>query len=190
MSITLIVATYAICWWLVLFMVLPFGVAPEAQPAPGHVRSAPAKPHLRRKFLITSVLAVVPTILVYVVVAASEAQAEDVIYHAGGDGDCAPLTTYHMPEGVTAKAGEGAGGKKVAPADLNPSPLAEQFKSVDIPLKIPSAKYLNSSTHNVDMSESFIEGGTLHVGADGTTTLNGHPVGGDTVLPEKCKKKE
>lgn len=187
MSLLQTVITYAICWWMVLFMVLPFGVEPEAKPEPGHAPSAPAKPRLKRKFIVTSVLALVPTIALYFAV--SDARAEDTIYHVGGSGDCDPQPAYKTPEGVNAKAGEGVNGEKVAPADLAPSPFAEQFKSVDIPLKIPSTKYIKADKHNVDMSQSFIEGGTIHVDQDGTTTLNGHSVNDAGVIPEKCKKK-
>ena len=44
-------------WWLIFFMVLPFGAAPEEHPQPGNVESAPARPRLLLKALITTVLA-------------------------------------------------------------------------------------------------------------------------------------
>lgn len=50
--------TFIIVWWLVLFMVLPFGAAPSEEITPGTARSAPAKPRIWIKFLITTLLAI------------------------------------------------------------------------------------------------------------------------------------
>jgi predicted secreted protein len=51
-------------WWLVLFTVLPFGARPPDQVEPGMAPSAPAKPRIALKFLITTVIAVVLTTLI------------------------------------------------------------------------------------------------------------------------------
>ncbi|HMR31837.1 MAG TPA: DUF1467 family protein [Geminicoccaceae bacterium] len=51
------IVTYTVVWWLIFFMVLPFGAQPEADPAPGHAESAPARPRLWLKAGITTVLA-------------------------------------------------------------------------------------------------------------------------------------
>ena len=55
---------FAIVWWLVLFMVLPFGAAPPADAEPGMADSAPAKPRLLLKVAITTVLAALITALI------------------------------------------------------------------------------------------------------------------------------
>jgi predicted secreted protein len=55
---------FAIVWWLVLFMVLPFGAAPPDEVEPGTASSAPAKPRMAVKLGITTVLAVLLTGLV------------------------------------------------------------------------------------------------------------------------------
>jgi predicted secreted protein len=55
---------FAIVWWLVLFMVLPFGAAPPDEVEPGMASSAPAKPRISVKLAITTVLAVLLTGLV------------------------------------------------------------------------------------------------------------------------------
>ena len=55
---------FAIVWWLVLFMVLPFGAAPPDQVEPGTAPSAPARPRMALKVAITTVLAAVVTALV------------------------------------------------------------------------------------------------------------------------------
>ncbi|MGB0682794.1 MAG: DUF1467 family protein [Magnetovibrionaceae bacterium] len=56
-----ILAVYAIIWWLVLFMVLPFGVKPiEAEDvAKGQAHGAPQKPLLIKKLLITTAISCV-----------------------------------------------------------------------------------------------------------------------------------
>jgi predicted secreted protein len=69
MKITSAIAIYFIIWWLVLFLVLPFGIknADEAgEPvAPGNEAGAPVKPALLRKVLYTTLLASVVFALVY-----------------------------------------------------------------------------------------------------------------------------
>ena len=51
---------YSVAWWLVLFMVLPFGIQAPETPGKGHVPSAPKAFNLKKKALITSVLALIP----------------------------------------------------------------------------------------------------------------------------------
>jgi predicted secreted protein len=55
---------FAIVWWLVLFMVLPFGAAPPGHVEPGMADSAPAKPRLLLKVAITTILAALITALI------------------------------------------------------------------------------------------------------------------------------
>ena len=55
------IVTFVTVWWLFFFMALPFGVAPEKHPLPGHVESAPTRPRLLRKALIATVLALIAT---------------------------------------------------------------------------------------------------------------------------------
>ena len=52
------VVVFIIIWWVVLFMVLPFGVNRTANPEAGHDRGAPARPMVFRKVLITSGIAI------------------------------------------------------------------------------------------------------------------------------------
>ena len=56
--------TFLVIWWLILFMVLPFGAAPPDEVRQGHASSAPAKPRLLLKLLITTVLAIGATVAV------------------------------------------------------------------------------------------------------------------------------
>jgi predicted secreted protein len=55
---------FAIVWWLILFMVLPFGAAPPDEVEPGMATSAPAKPRMALKLAITTLLAVLVTALI------------------------------------------------------------------------------------------------------------------------------
>ena len=56
--------TFLVIWWLILFMVLPFGAAPPEEVGEGHAASAPAKPRLLIKLAITTVLAIGATMAV------------------------------------------------------------------------------------------------------------------------------
>lgn len=53
------VVVYIVIWWVVLFMVLPWGVSRTENPEAGHDHGAPAKPMLVRKLLVTSVISAV-----------------------------------------------------------------------------------------------------------------------------------
>jgi predicted secreted protein len=56
--------TFVIVWWLVLFMVLPFGASPPDEIEPGMAPSAPARPRMGLKVLITTVIAAGLTALI------------------------------------------------------------------------------------------------------------------------------
>ena len=53
-----IAVVFAITWWLVFFMALPFGVRTPDEPEPGHAPSAPIRPRVALKAAITTVIAV------------------------------------------------------------------------------------------------------------------------------------
>jgi predicted secreted protein len=55
---------FVVVWWLVLFMVLPFGARPPDQVEPGTAPSAPARPRMGLKVVITTALALVLTALI------------------------------------------------------------------------------------------------------------------------------
>lgn len=61
MTVYELLITFVVVWWLVFFMALPFGAQPEEAPLKGHAESAPAKPRILLKALITTVLAVAIT---------------------------------------------------------------------------------------------------------------------------------
>ena len=56
--------TFIIVWWLVLFMVLPFGASPPDEIEPGMAPSAPARPRMGLKIAVTTVIAAVLTALI------------------------------------------------------------------------------------------------------------------------------
>ena len=62
MSLTTSLAIYFIVWWVVLFLVLPWGIRSQAESgeiAHGTDPGAPAVPNLRAKLLWTTVVAAV-----------------------------------------------------------------------------------------------------------------------------------
>jgi predicted secreted protein len=61
------IAVYVVIWWLVIFMVLPWGVKPvsTAEVARGHAAGAPERPRMWRKLLVTSLIALVLWGIVY-----------------------------------------------------------------------------------------------------------------------------
>ena len=61
------VVVFIVIWWLVLFMVLPFGVRRNETPQAGHDPGAPAQPMLWRKAAVTTAISVVLFAIVYAV---------------------------------------------------------------------------------------------------------------------------
>ena len=62
MSILFFSFTFLIIWWVVLFAVLPFGVR-TTEVQEGNASSAPDNPHLARKFIIATIIALAITSL-------------------------------------------------------------------------------------------------------------------------------
>lgn len=61
MGVATSLLVYAIIWWLVIFMVLPWGNRPidAADVAKGHAAGAPARPRMLAKAGITTVIATI-----------------------------------------------------------------------------------------------------------------------------------
>lgn len=53
--------TYVVVWWMVLFVTLPFAATPPNEVGQGHSSGAPAKTHLGKKLLATTVISVFVT---------------------------------------------------------------------------------------------------------------------------------
>ena len=72
MSIVSHLLVFIVAWWLVLFMVLPFGVknhfeADELDHENGIEHAAPVKPQMLKKVLITTIIAFIIWGIYYVV---------------------------------------------------------------------------------------------------------------------------
>ena len=63
-------AIYIVCWWVVLFAILPLGMSQGAQERPddGGQWGAPLQPNLKRKFITTSWVALILWAVVMVLV--------------------------------------------------------------------------------------------------------------------------
>ena len=61
------VVVFIVIWWLVLFMVLPFGVRRTETPEAGHDAGAPAMPMMWRKAAATTAISFVLFAIVYVI---------------------------------------------------------------------------------------------------------------------------
>jgi predicted secreted protein len=61
---------FLLLWWWVFLMSLPFGVRTLDTPEAGHAPSAPARPMLWRKVLVTTIIAAVLTVLVNWIISA------------------------------------------------------------------------------------------------------------------------
>ncbi|MEK9796808.1 MAG: DUF1467 family protein, partial [Alphaproteobacteria bacterium] len=62
------IVVYIVIWWVVLFMVLPWGVVSQAEHGevqPGSSESAPARPLIWQKLAITTGLSAVFYLIVY-----------------------------------------------------------------------------------------------------------------------------
>jgi predicted secreted protein len=76
------IIVFVIVWWVVIFMVLPWGARPPETPEPGHAPSAPENPRLGRKALITTVIAAVVWLAIYGVVESELISFRELV---GGD---------------------------------------------------------------------------------------------------------
>ena len=64
------IAVYIVIWWLVIFMVLPWGVQPieEGDVEKGHAASAPLRPRMLRKMAVTTAIAAVLWLIAYAII--------------------------------------------------------------------------------------------------------------------------
>ena len=62
------IIVYVLVWWVALFAVLPLWIVPAEPGELGHAAGAPKQPLLRRKVLLTSLVAAVIWMAIYVLV--------------------------------------------------------------------------------------------------------------------------
>jgi predicted secreted protein len=53
------IVVYVLIWWMVFFCALPFGIKNIEKPKNGTMPGAPVNPGLKRKLIITSIIAAV-----------------------------------------------------------------------------------------------------------------------------------
>ena len=62
-----IIVIFVVIWWLVLFMVLPFGVQKDDEIVGGNDPGAPKNPMLKKKIILTSVISFFLSLIVSVI---------------------------------------------------------------------------------------------------------------------------
>ena len=68
MNLVLGLAIYFVCWWIVLFAILPFGVTTQIDAGdviPGTADSAPVAPKLLPKLIATTIIAGIIFMIIY-----------------------------------------------------------------------------------------------------------------------------
>ena len=95
----IVLTSYFVVWWTVLFVVLPYGVVREEKPQPGHDAGAPKKSHIRKKFLLTSILSALIWLMLYLMIAAG--WLDYLVYRFGGS-DAADKISYFS--GISGRA--------------------------------------------------------------------------------------
>ena len=59
-----IIVIFVVIWWLVLFMVLPFGIQKDEEIVGGNDPGAPKNPMLKKKIILTSAISFFLSIIV------------------------------------------------------------------------------------------------------------------------------
>ena len=62
------IVVYVLVWWITLFAVLPLWVTPAEPDDPGHAAGAPQRPRLLLKMAITTVVAALIWLAIYLVI--------------------------------------------------------------------------------------------------------------------------
>ena len=62
------IVVYILVWWVTLFAILPLWVSPSEPGELGHAAGAPRRPLLRRKLALTTILAAIVWLGIYIVV--------------------------------------------------------------------------------------------------------------------------
>jgi predicted secreted protein len=62
------IVVYVLTWWVVLFAILPLWVTPRSPDEPGYGTGAPRQPHMWRKVALTSAVAAVVWVGIYILV--------------------------------------------------------------------------------------------------------------------------
>lgn len=159
------ILVYVVCWWMVLFMVLPFGVRMADSPVQGHAPSAPANPRLKRKLLITSLIALLPPLLFLGI---QQARATDPSMFrassAPSASDCA--TSMADPD--------------IAALDEDATLGGTQHGLDEVPtfLDAPASDYTNAGNISDELRSGIVQMGVVTTNTKtGETRLNGRRIG-------------
>jgi predicted secreted protein len=68
MTIVNAIFMYFLIWWVMLFTVLPLGVVRNTDDGKGHDAGAPANPMIKKKMIITSIVAAVVLAVIEILV--------------------------------------------------------------------------------------------------------------------------
>ena len=79
-------AIYIVCWWVVLFAVLPLGMNQQDQerPTDGGAWGAPRTPQLKKKFITTTWVSAIVWVFVMVLIYTGWVPLPDMIGNAAG----------------------------------------------------------------------------------------------------------
>ena len=81
MNLIFAVAVYFICWWIILFAILPFGVTTQQEAGdvtPGTAESAPVTPRLIPKLIATTLAAALVFAVIYLLVGSGVVTLDDI----------------------------------------------------------------------------------------------------------------
>jgi predicted secreted protein len=92
------IVVFLMIWWVMLFTVLPWGNRPSDNPVIGEVASAPEKPRLWRKFLVTTLISCVLWGIVYGLIAANALNFYDMAAKMAAEDDAT-----HQPQSFKAE---------------------------------------------------------------------------------------
>lgn len=125
---------YILIWWTVIFCVLPFGLRRDET-------GKPEVPHLGRKALMTTGIAFVIWLAVYVIIESGLISFRNMAAHAAEIPPYCRLLPQHKPEaGVEYVPGVDVHGRPVVPADLNSS-INVVEKDIVIPIEVDLAEH-------------------------------------------------
>jgi predicted secreted protein len=68
MNLVFGIAIYFICWWIILFAILPIGITTQEEAGdivPGTTESAPSAPHLVPKLIATTIVTTIIFLFIY-----------------------------------------------------------------------------------------------------------------------------
>lgn len=165
MSLFEFILAYLVGWWLVLFMVLPWGAHPPSEPGKGHAVSAPAQPRLKKKLLITSLLAFIPPLLFAGV---SEALATDPsMFKATSEPTASDCANYQPDDSINATDEDATLGGNASP-----------FEDVPTYLDAPASDYTKNKALQKNAELGVVQLGVVSTNTKtGETTYNGQAIG-------------